>query len=87
MELNLYRVKLRGMQSSSTGICYGLSFVVATDPTNAYDQVSRFLDDNDIGFYKDRELDSITLLASTGRYNNTGSLLFIPGVKEEKENE
>jgi hypothetical protein len=37
--MKLYKVKLRRMLDS-----YGISYVVATDPTNAYNMVKSFLD-------------------------------------------
>ena len=70
--MNLYEVILRGMQND-----YGSSYVVATDPTSAYNIVRKFLDDNDIGFSGDRELSKIALLAGTNRYNDTGKILYI----------
>ena len=32
---NLYKVTLRGMTTSSTGMIHGINYVVATDPTEA----------------------------------------------------
>ena len=72
----LFRVTLRGMLSPVTGPAYGDSYVVATDPTSAYDVVRKFLDKNDIGFPRDREMDKVELVAGTDRYNDAGHILF-----------
>jgi len=76
-EFKLYRVTLRGMTINSTGIAHGVSMVVAKNSEEAYTKVKEYLDQNDIGFSKDRELDKIELLASTYEYNNTGCILFL----------
>jgi len=62
-EINkLYRVTLRGMTLNSNGVAYGVSYVVAENTDAAYKKVRTFLDANDIGFTKDRELDNVLLL-------------------------
>jgi hypothetical protein len=53
----------------------GTAFVIAEDPTEAYIKFRKFLDENDIGFEKDRELKQITLLAEQGRYPDITRLL------------
>lgn len=73
----LYLVTLRGMTSNSAGIAYGSSYVVAENPDEAYKKVRKFLDDNDLGFEKDREMRSVELLADSYRYNNVGHLLHL----------
>ena len=75
--MNLYRVKLRGMQSSVTGIAYGDSYVIANDPSEAYQKIRRFLDKANIGFHKERELKSVELLAGEDEYNDTGKMVFV----------
>jgi non-ribosomal peptide synthetase component E (peptide arylation enzyme) len=73
----LYRVTLRGMTYNSTGIAYGVSYVIAKDPNEAYQKVRKFLDDNDIGFTRYRELDKVELIADTYRYTDVGYLLHL----------
>lgn len=73
----LYKVNLRGMTYATTGMTYGVSYVIAENPTEAYDKVRKYLDTNDIGFSKDRELHSIELIASDSPYNDIGTLLFL----------
>jgi hypothetical protein len=75
--MRLYRVTLRGMTHNSTGMAYGVSYVVASDPTSAYQKVRDFLDKNDIGYSKDRELDKVELIADTYRYNDTRTILYL----------
>jgi len=78
METNkLYRVLLKGMTHNSTGVAYGDSYVVATNPEEAYRKVRTFLDDEDLGFDRERCLESVTLLAEEYHYTDTGHLLFI----------
>lgn len=66
--MKLFKVTLRGMLSKSSGPCYGISYVVAEDPTEAYNKIRKFLDDNDIGFDSDRELDTVELIAHNAEY-------------------
>jgi len=75
--MKLYRVNLKGMKVTSTGVAYGISYVVAEDPHSAYNKVKDFLNYNDIGFSKDREMDSIELIADSGRYNDCGTILYL----------
>ena len=73
----LFRVILRGMTSSMTGVAYGISYVIAKNMDEAYKKVREFLDDNDIGFRKDRELVKVVLLAEDYQYTDTGKMLFL----------
>ena len=74
---NLYKVTLKGMTYNSTGMVHGISYVVAADPTEAYNKMRGYLDKKDIGFKRDRELHTIELLASDYEYNNTDIMLFL----------
>ncbi len=73
----LYRVTLKGMTSSYTGAAYGISYVVAENSDEAYQKVKRFLDEKNLGFSKDRELDKVELIADTYQYTDVGSLLYL----------
>jgi hypothetical protein len=73
----LYKVTLRGMTYNSTGVAHGTNYVVATSMDDAYKKVREFLDINDIGFHKERELDKIELIAEDYRYNDAGFMLFL----------
>ena len=64
----LYLVKLKGMQSSVSGTIYGLSYVVAINPNDAYMKVKLYLDDTGIGLVQDRELESVSLIAEQYDY-------------------
>lgn len=70
----LFKVTLKGMTISPNA--YGISYVVADDPTSAYLKVKKFLEENDLGFSRDRELHSIELIADSYR-NTTGTLLHL----------
>ena len=73
----LYRVTLRGMTYNSTGVAYGSSYVIAENSDEAYQKVRKFLDENDLGFTKDRELDKVELIADSYRYTDVGCLLHL----------
>ena len=75
--MKLYKVTLRGMTNSSTGIKYGISYVVAKDLNDAYEKVYTFLYKKDIGFSRERALDKIELIADSYEYNDTGHMLFV----------
>lgn len=76
--MGLYRVVLRGMKCSlGGGIAYGISYVVAEDTDAAYKKVKSFLDENKIGFYSDRVLERVELLAEECKYPGTGTMLFL----------
>lgn len=68
----LFRVVCRGMKSS-----YGISYVVATDPTSAYQKLKDYLDQHDLGFHKDREMEKIELIADTYQHGDCGTQLFL----------
>ena len=76
-EQKLYRVTLRGMTYSTTGVVEGISYVVATGAEEAYQKVKKRLDDKNYGFREDRELDKVELLASTYEYTDTKTLLYL----------
>lgn len=57
--MNLYKLILRATHSQ-----YSPCFVVAEDPTSAYNKVRQYLDEKDYFFRSERELESIELIAS-----------------------
>ena len=59
----LFMVTLKGMKYSASGVTHGVNYVVAKDPTEAYEIVRSFIDKENLGFYKDRELESVELIA------------------------
>ena len=71
----LYQVTLKGMTYSATGIAYGVSYVIAADPTAAYTKLRAYLDLKDLGYPRDRELDKIALVAEEFDYTDCGHLL------------
>jgi len=73
----LYKVTLKGMRYNSVGVAYGTSYVVAKNSDEAYQKVRDFLDENDLGFSKDRELDNVQLIADSYRYSDVGCLLYL----------
>jgi len=76
--VKLYRVHIRGGHNClSTD--YHETYVVAKSPNEAYEQVRKFLDDNDLCFSDDRELDTIELLAENTRYPACKKMLLMQG--------
>ena len=77
--MKLYRVKLRGMKDTLMGTqtAYGAPFVVADDLNRAFEMVKNHLDKKDIGFSRDREIESIELLAEEGDYPSCLVQLYI----------
>lgn len=76
-ELKLYRVTLRGMTYSTTGLVEGISYVVADNSDEAYQKVKRRLDAKDYGFKHERELDKVELIADTYEYSGVRTLLYL----------
>ena len=70
--MKLYLVTLRGMQSS-----YGTAYVVAGNPDEAVKKVQKYVSDNDFGFSKEREMDSVKLLADEKDYSGCGVKLYL----------
>ena len=64
-EQKLYLVTLQGI-SCGIGKSYTEFYVVAPDPTAAYNKVREYMDKKDIGFTGDRELKSVEQVASPG---------------------
>jgi len=75
--MKLYRVKLRGMQTSYSGTRYGDSYVVADDPSRAYEIVKSYCKKADVGFDNERELHEVTLVAEEGDYPKCQTQLHI----------
>jgi len=65
------------MTWSSTGMVHGIAYVVASDPTEAYNKLRSYLEKKEIGFRKDRELHTVELLASDYEYNDINTMLFL----------
>ena len=72
----LYLVTLRGFSMNITGPTLGSSYVVAKNTDEAYQKVRNYLDQNDFGYKKDRELYKIELLAENYNFTNVGTILF-----------
>lgn len=72
----LYRVRLRGLNSViSTN--YGNPYVIAISPNEALAKVQANVNDKDLGFTKDREMQSIELLAEVGDYPTCRTQIFL----------
>ncbi|MDY6957638.1 MAG: hypothetical protein SVK08_00640 [Halobacteriota archaeon] len=65
------------MTSSISSTAYGLSYVIADNPNEAYKIVRSYLDKRDLGFVRERALESIEFLAETGDYPECLTQLFI----------
>jgi len=56
---------------------YGCPYVVAENMNEAYKKVRKYLDERNLGFENDREMESIHLLAESEDYPNCGVQLFL----------
>ncbi len=68
----LYRVTLRGMI-----LTFGVSYVVANNAEDAYQKVRKFVDEKDLGYSYQREMDKIELIAEDNQYTGTRTMLFL----------
>ena len=56
---------------------YGCFYVVALDPEDAYSEVRRYLDKNELCYANERELDRVELLAENYKYAECETILLI----------
>jgi hypothetical protein len=76
--MKLYEVRLKGLQTAiHPSPIRGQSYVIASNPEEAYQKVREYLDEKKLGDYEDREMDSITLIAEVGDFPNCKIQLFI----------
>jgi hypothetical protein len=75
--MKLYRIKLKGMCGSALNTSYGNPFVVADNPTEALVKVQDYLEERNIGFIHEREMDKIELLGEEGDYPECHIQLFL----------
>lgn len=75
--MKLYRVKLRGMTSEIFPTAYGHPYVVANSTDEAFNKVKEYVNKRNLGFARERELDTITLLAEEGDYPDCLIQLFL----------
>lgn len=69
-KIALYKVTCRGMTSTALGtqVPHGIAYVLAHNPGEAYDKHRAFLDEENLGYDQDRELDKVELVAQVGAY-------------------
>ena len=77
MNNNLYLVTLRGLKLATTGPTYGIAYVVSADPTSAYAKVKADLEKRDLGFPRDRVLESVELIAEAAEMPECGFRLYL----------
>ena len=78
--MNLYLVTCKGMTYTSAGVCatHGRVYVIANNPTEAYEKVKAVNIDNKVGSSRERALDSVQLIAESSFYPNCGTPLYLP---------
>lgn len=59
----LFRITVKGLSKHKT------SYIVAKDPTSAYEKLRKYLDARDYGFGSDREMEKIELIAEEYDYS------------------
>lgn len=72
MGKKLFQVMCRGMQSN----LHATSYVVADDPTSAYERVKHALETRGLGTPEDREMESVILIAEQADYPTCGVVLY-----------
>ena len=78
MSKQLFLVICKGMTDISGSQCAGgRAYVVAVDVGKAYQKLRSYLDEKDLGFTHQRELESVTLLAEESEYPDCGIKLFL----------
>jgi len=76
--MRLYEVKCQGMTFGlGSKTAYGRAFVVAADAEEAYQKVRKYLDEKDLGFTYEREMDSVELIADDTDYPDCGYRLYL----------
>ena len=73
----LYKVTCRGMTNTACGTqaAHGIAYVVARNPDEAYKKLRKYLDEKDLGFRKERDLDKVELVAEAIDYPSSIMLL------------
>ena len=76
--MNLYRVTLRAMTSTSMGTqtAFGVAYVAAKDAGAAYKKLLRAIEARGIGTSSDHVLDKVELLAEGMDYPNCGYIFY-----------
>lgn len=61
----------------ANSVDYFHPYVLANDPTEAYNKAKKVVDEKDYGFASDRELKSIELIADDDNYNQCKTLIIL----------
>lgn len=56
---------------------HGIAYVIADNPDMAYSILRTYLDNESLGYPKDREMDEIKLIADSSKYPECNRKLFI----------
>jgi len=75
--MKLYRVRLNGMHGTCVSTAYGKPYVVADNPEEALKKVQDYVEERNLGFTSEREMNSIELLAEEGDYPKCFIQLFL----------
>jgi len=75
--MKLFRVTCQGMNIPQfVGVTYGIAYVVAEDAAKAYQRVRDALDESNIGFKQEREMQKVELIAEETEYPACGFRLY-----------
>lgn len=77
--MKLYKVTCRGMTTTCMGTqtAHGVAYVVAENASEAYSKLRKSLDDHDLGYSRDREMDKVELIADIRDYPDCGYKLYL----------
>lgn len=70
-EMKLFKVTIQANNNRK------VSYVVAEDSAQAYQKVRKYMDDKNLCFRNEREMQSIDLIADTQEYPECGISLFL----------
>lgn len=73
--MKLWLVNLQGMHFNSIGAPHGEAYVLAETADEAIGKLQKYVNDNNLGFQKDREIKSIELVADSIKYPDCGMRL------------
>jgi len=78
MNKKLYKITCKGMTYKIGGRpAYGIAYVVADNPNEAYQILRTSLNKRDLGFSHEREMESIELIAEQADYPECGTALYV----------
>jgi len=84
--MKLYQIRCRGMTYHTGGqTAHGIAYVVAPDAETAYQTLRKHLNEKNLGFEHERELDEMSMIADSEYYSACPIKLFVHPTTESEE--